>query len=251
MPDYEEMIAPPQHISGRLHKLNTHAASLANTLVKKSPPLKDGSALIFSGGLVIVIVHADLYELYTGIAKKAGMQMSRIADLDSDRVEEQLAPFRKRIAVYDAVADIHKVRGIGFRRSRHKDGVVLVIDNDKLTSAFIANLLKNKYDVVSVRDGEEGLCAYIKYAPNIVLLDILMPGIGGLRTLSALRTIDESASVVIVTADDDDSNIFAAARAGAVGYLKKPLSKDKLLETIRDAPSMEKFSPAAKSTRKR
>jgi CheY-like chemotaxis protein len=254
MPDYEEMIAPPHHIAGRLHKLNIHAASLAGALLKKSPPLKDGSAFVFPGGLVIIVVRADLFDLYSETAKKSGAQIARLGDLD-DGLEKHLAPFRKRMAVYDAVADIHKVRSIGFRRNRHKDGVALVVDDDKFVSAYAANLLKNDYDVISVRDGEEALCAYIKYAPNIVLLDIHMPGIGGLRTLGALRIIDDSAPVIVMSeadgGDGGDGDLFAAARAGAAGCLRKPLAKDKLLAAIRGAPGMKKFSPAGKSAGKR
>lgn len=70
---------------------------------------------------------------------------------------------------------------------------------------------------------------------DIVLLDINLPGIDGIEGLSHIREKDPDKIVVMVTVHDDDEHIFAALKAGAVGYLMKKVTPDELVDAVRDA----------------
>jgi CheY-like chemotaxis protein len=244
LPPHDELIKPPEHINGHLHKINKRSEALAAMLAKKTPETAEGSLFPFSGGVFVVLVRADMRAEYTEAAAKSGIELARLIELDPDGVAAMMGPRQKRMAVYEAIADTEKVKGIDFRRNRHKNGLILVADDDNFTGVYVANLLKNDYDVVVVRDGEDAICAFIRHAPNLVLLDIHIPGMEGHQTLRTLRILDPDAHVVMITADPEDNHIFDAARAGAVGFLRKPLAREKLLKTIREAPGMKRFDSA-------
>lgn len=243
---HEKMITPFHHINGKLHKLNKQAEALADALAMKSPPMTEGTIFIMPGGVVVVIARADLHAVFLEMSGKSGVDIRRLPDLDAGKVAEILAPWQDRMAIYEAIADTDKVKSIEFRRNRHRNGTVLVVDNDHFTGTYVSTLLKGEYDVIVVRNGPEAIESYIKYAPHIVLLDIHMPDMDGHEILLTLRAMDPSTAAVIVTGDADDDQIFAAAREGAVAFLRKPLAKEKLLKTIREAPGMKKFGSASK-----
>lgn len=239
---HDKMVTPFHHINGKLHKLDKQAAALAEALAKKSPPMTDGTIFVLPGGLVVAIARSDLYAVYSEMSGKSDVEIHRLDDLDADKVAEVLRPWQDRMAIYEAIADTDRVKSIEFRRNRHRNGTVLVVDNDHFTGTYISTLLKNEYDIIVVRNGREAIESYIKYAPHVVLIDIHMPGMDGHEILFTLRAMDPATAAVVVTGDADDDQIFAAAREGAIAFLRKPLAKDKLLKTIREAPGMRKFS---------
>ena len=90
------------------------------------------------------------------------------------------------------------------------------------------------YEVDDARTGEEGLEKMGTYHPDLVLLDINMPGIGGLATCEALR-MDRSIAIIMLTVRDSEADKVAALDAGADDYVTKPFSTPELLARIRAA----------------
>ena len=70
-------------------------------------------------------------------------------------------------------------------------------------------------------DGAEALAAVATHRPDVVLMDLRMPGVGGLEATARIRVEHPDTAVVVLTMDGDDDSIFAALRAGARGYLLK------------------------------
>ncbi len=70
---------------------------------------------------------------------------------------------------------------------------------------------------------------------DLVLLDINLPGMDGIEGLSHIRRTDPDKIVIMVTVHDDDEHIFAALKAGAIGYLMKKVAPNELVEAVRDA----------------
>ncbi len=70
---------------------------------------------------------------------------------------------------------------------------------------------------------------------DLVLLDINLPGMDGIEGLSHIRRIDPDKIVIMVTVHDDDEHIFAALKAGAIGYLMKKVAPNELVDAVRDA----------------
>jgi two-component system, OmpR family, KDP operon response regulator KdpE len=90
------------------------------------------------------------------------------------------------------------------------------------------------YEVDDARTGEEGLEKMGTYHPDLVLLDINMPGIGGLATCEALR-MDKSIAIIMLTVRDSEADKVAALDAGADDFVTKPFSTPELLARIRAA----------------
>lgn len=80
--------------------------------------------------------------------------------------------------------------------------------------------------------GPEAVTAALRYRPDLCLLDMHMPGGGGIAAAEAIRRSVPAAKIVLLTAAPDDVGVLAAARAGAAGYLAKDLNPRSLLRVI-------------------
>jgi DNA-binding NarL/FixJ family response regulator len=100
---------------------------------------------------------------------------------------------------------------------------VLIVDDHPLTRDALATLLRaHGLDVVGVAsDGEEAIGEAGRLRPDLVLLDLSMPGLDGLTALPRLREAAPDCEVVVLTASGTEENLLAAIRAGAAGYLLK------------------------------
>ncbi|MFC1465789.1 MAG: response regulator [Candidatus Brachytrichaceae bacterium NZ_4S206] len=113
---------------------------------------------------------------------------------------------------------------------------ILIVDDQRLMREGLRMLLEMEegFEVVSeAADGQAALDAYAQHAPDIVLMDIRMPGMDGVEATRRLLQRDPSARVIILTTFDDDQYVFEGLRAGALGYLLKDLSGEELVRAIR------------------
>jgi two-component system, cell cycle response regulator DivK len=104
---------------------------------------------------------------------------------------------------------------------------VLVVEDNPLNLKLIRDVLQiSGYDVIEAQSGEEGLRVAQQNPPDLVLMDLQLPGIDGTETLRRLRqgTLGPDVPVVAVTALAMAEDKEAAARAGFDGYLEKPIS---------------------------
>jgi len=92
-------------------------------------------------------------------------------------------------------------------------------------------LLENRYEVYVAHDGESAVRKVKEVRPHIVLLDIMMPGMGGIDTLKEIKKIDAAAGVIMITALADEELAKKALALGAYDYITKPLDFD-YLETV-------------------
>ena len=114
---------------------------------------------------------------------------------------------------------------------------VLLIDDHALVRKGIAALLRSRgIDVVAaVGSGEEGVSCALELTPDIVLLDIKMPGMNGIETLRNLRARGVSTPVLMLTMSSEDADLSAALRAGAQGYLLKDMEPEELVPALEAA----------------
>jgi DNA-binding NarL/FixJ family response regulator len=100
---------------------------------------------------------------------------------------------------------------------------VLIVDDHPLTREALASLLRaHGFDVPGVAaDGAEAITEAARLQPDLVLLDLSMPGMDGLSALPRLREAAPECEVVVLTASGTEQNLLAAIRAGAAGYLLK------------------------------
>jgi DNA-binding NarL/FixJ family response regulator len=100
---------------------------------------------------------------------------------------------------------------------------VLIVDDHPLTREALSSLLgAHGFEVCgSASDGEEAIVEAARLRPDVVLLDLSMPGLDGLSALPRLREAAPETEVVVLTASGTEENLLAAIRAGAAGYLLK------------------------------
>jgi DNA-binding NarL/FixJ family response regulator len=112
---------------------------------------------------------------------------------------------------------------------------VLIVDDHPLTRDALATLLAgNDFDVVGqASDGQEAIDVAGRLRPQLVLLDLSMPGLDGLSALPGLRAAVPDAEVIVLTASGTEENLLAAIRAGAAGYLLKSEPPDKIVAFLR------------------
>jgi CheY-like chemotaxis protein len=110
---------------------------------------------------------------------------------------------------------------------------ILVVDDEPAVCEVVKEFLESRgYRVVTALSGQEALAAVRRERPDLVLLDILMPGMNGLEVLQRIRQMDPSAGVIMLTAVKDEEVARQAMQQEAYDYLTKPVDLDYLELTI-------------------
>jgi len=113
---------------------------------------------------------------------------------------------------------------------------ILVIDDEGAIRESLRMILEYEdYQFVGAASGQEGLAAVQRERPDLVLLDIKMPGMDGMEVLRKLHALDETLPVVMISGHGTTSTAFEASRSGAVDFLEKPLSSERVIVTLRNA----------------
>ena len=113
---------------------------------------------------------------------------------------------------------------------------VLIVDDQRLMREGLRTLLELEDDLAVVGEaesGEAGVRAFAETQPDVVLMDVRMPGVDGVEATRRIRAHWPDARVIILTTFDDDAYVFEGLRAGARGYLLKAISGDELAHAIR------------------
>jgi DNA-binding NarL/FixJ family response regulator len=100
---------------------------------------------------------------------------------------------------------------------------ILIVDDHPLTREALSSLLKaHRFEVAGcASDGAEAIVEAVRLQPDLILLDLSMPGVDGITALPRLREAAPDCEVVVLTASGTEENLLAAIRAGAAGYLLK------------------------------
>jgi DNA-binding NarL/FixJ family response regulator len=112
---------------------------------------------------------------------------------------------------------------------------ILIVDDSTFERKTVGDMLKRSGypSVLEAEDGEKGLEAYERETPDLVLLDIRMPGLSGVEVLQRLIQKHPSANVVMVSIIRDQASIDECMKLGAKGYVNKPVTTDKLLPHVK------------------
>ena len=150
---------------------------------------------------------------------------------------------RERIEERGGRVEFNTVPGRGFEVRAHvpAQGRIVVIrlaliEDQTLVRRGLRALLDLTGDmaiVAEAADGEEGARVIRRERPDVVLLDVRMPGKNGIDLLTELRRTDELPPTILLTTFDDDEALLDGIRAGARGYLLKDVSLEQLADAIR------------------
>ena len=120
---------------------------------------------------------------------------------------------------------------------------VLIVEDDSYTGALLNDFVTELgYVGRRVGDGAAALRALVQEAPDLVLLDILLPGLSGLEALPSIRALAPGVPVVIVSGTTDEERARQALARGAFDYIVKPVDLRYLAETVEVALAMSQLA---------
>lgn len=112
---------------------------------------------------------------------------------------------------------------------------MLVVDDQELVRTGFAMILERAgMSVVGqAADGAEGISLSLEHRPDVVLMDVRMPGMDGIEATRAITALDDPPRVLVLTTFDLDEHVYAAVEAGASGFLLKDVAPDDLAHAVR------------------
>lgn len=115
---------------------------------------------------------------------------------------------------------------------------VLLVDDHDLFREGLAGIISAQPDMQVIGEANDGLEAFVKaqeLRPDLILMDVQMPGLDGLEAARQIKQVLPETIVVMLTVRDDDEKLFEALKNGAQGYLLKDIRSQSMLEMLRGA----------------
>src|ERR671939_1248485 len=113
---------------------------------------------------------------------------------------------------------------------------ILVIDDEAAIRESLRMTLEYEgYEFMAAATGQEGLALVEREAPDLVLLDVKMPGMDGIEVLERLRNMNDALPVVVVSGHGTISKAVEATKQGAFDFIEKPFASDRVLVSLRNA----------------
>ncbi len=111
---------------------------------------------------------------------------------------------------------------------------VLIVDDSLIIRKKVSKILENLgHEVVfDATNGQEAIDAYVKYKPDLVTMDITMPDMDGITAVKHIIKDDKDAKIIMVTSHGQEDMVIKSIQAGAVGYILKPITDEKLAQVI-------------------
>jgi len=114
----------------------------------------------------------------------------------------------------------------------------LVLEDEPETNELMCTTLKNFFsEVHSAVDANSAMELFEKYSPDIIFIDIILPGKSGLDVAKEIREINPKQIIVIVSASNDMGNISEAVKIGVNNFIRKPIDTDKMIDVLKDIVS--------------
>ncbi len=117
----------------------------------------------------------------------------------------------------------------------HREKVVVIEDEADILEVVQYNLSREGYRVLTSRDGEEGLATVRREAPDVVLLDLMLPGLDGIEVCRRLQAdpVTSSIPIIMVTAKGEETDVILGLAVGADDYVAKPFSPKELVARVK------------------
>jgi two-component system NarL family response regulator len=123
---------------------------------------------------------------------------------------------------------------------------VLIVDDHFVVRVGLAAMIETQKDmtvVAKAENGGEAIALYEQHQPDVVVMDLRLPGMSGLEATVAIRERHPAARIVVLTTYDGDEDIYRALEAGAMAYLLKDSLHSELLDIIRRVHAGERYIP--------
>jgi DNA-binding NarL/FixJ family response regulator len=129
---------------------------------------------------------------------------------------------------------------------------ILIADDHPVVREGLKGMLEgaSDFEVVGIaKDGDSAVSLYRDLAPDVVLMDLQMPGLDGVGAIREIKAEEDEAHILVLTTYDSDANILRAIEAGATGYLLKDTPREELFRAIRATASGKSVLTPSVATR--
>ena len=129
---------------------------------------------------------------------------------------------------------------------------VLIVDDHHVLREGLGSIIDSEPDmtvVAEAEDGEQAVARFREHRPDVTLMDLRMPGMGGVEATAAIQKEHPGARIVVLTTYDGDEDIYRALQAGARAYLLKDTRRKEVLEAIRAVHAGQRRIPEAVAQR--
>jgi two-component system, chemotaxis family, chemotaxis protein CheY len=245
---HKNVVSDKSLIMGRLKELQEKAENFSGEFQKHYADGLSGYSYIFADQDVVLLCHAPsdeeklrVREIFQLLSAKLPKGFSDLSALKGSLSSQHTLADKKMLSAklqssYACMADKHKVSSIAARRKRRDAPLVMVVEDDRFTAHYASTIISKEFNLVMCRNAEEAIEAYIENAPDIVFMDIHLPGLSGHDALEAIYAVDPEAFVVMLSVDTVKDNVVKASQNGARKFLKKPFTRDRILETVKNSP---------------
>jgi len=124
---------------------------------------------------------------------------------------------------------------------------ILICDDHPVVRAGLASMLNSQpgMEVIgSASSGKEALALLEQVVPDVLIIDLRMPGMSGLETMRAIKRRKDPPRIIVLTSFDTEEDIYRSVEAGAQGYVLKSTPQEGLLEAIRFVHANKRYLPA-------
>jgi two-component system, NarL family, invasion response regulator UvrY len=124
---------------------------------------------------------------------------------------------------------------------------VMLVDDHAVVRMGFKMLLETSDDIkviAEAENGEEAIKLYMEHKPNVIVMDITMPGMGGMEAIERILTKESSAKILVLSAHEDSVHPKRVLNAGAMGYVTKRSAAEELIKAIRAVASGKKYIEA-------
>ncbi|MEZ5813931.1 MAG: response regulator [Alphaproteobacteria bacterium] len=243
-----DLVGDLSSLSDKIKAGGKTSRDFAEALHKELAGQFDGGVCVFADHDVFALIRVRSKaekKVLDGVFKSMASKLPEgLSDMDSlnsqyksyQKLADEKLLSLKRFEAYEALGDKHKVSSIAARRKRRDEPLVMVVEDDRFTAHYASTILNSEFDLIVCKDGEEAVQAYVENAPDIVFLDIHLPGMTGHEVLEAIYAADRDAFVVMLSVDSVRDNIVKATQMGARKFIKKPFTKERLVKTVKESP---------------
>lgn len=128
---------------------------------------------------------------------------------------------------------------------------ILIVDDHPMLREGVASIIQLQEDmglVGEAADGSEAIEAFTRLQPDVTLMDLQMPVVGGVEAITAIRAAHPAARIIVLTTYSGDVQAVKALKAGAAGYLLKSALRKELLDAIRAVHAGRRYVPPEVAT---
>ena len=186
----------------------------------------DGFCYVENSELAISVIKLGVVDNYSDIQNR--MQKNIEGSNCKVLAKKMSANGLKKIQINLSLGKENNNIDLFIEREKREKNVVLVAEDDLLFRTILNSLLQDVAEIHEVYEGDQVLEKYNKINPDIVILDIHLPKKNGFDIINDINNTDSSAFIIISSSDSIKENVLQAVKLGAIGFLAKPIQKDKL-----------------------